>query len=211
MFQQQYDSLLRQTSLDYLQLGKLSIILHHDWDESFLWFHKAYQSSNMPEPLVRIANYYSQHSIYGNFPDWAMCYLFARMACDLSPPLTCSPEQLEYYRYDRHHIFAKACYHVGRYDEGLRSCQIAIANKNREEDRELLKLYLDMQIEILESGVVRSPCLISATFNGEEMRTEEEVEHKFDRRQIITEIIAGMRMNPLTRLELCQRNGINYA
>jgi hypothetical protein len=166
----------------YFRLGETSILLKHNWEESFMWFMRAFQHSQRAEPLVKIAEYYIEHNLQGQKqPEWHTAYMYAKMACDMAwPQNQILFRDLACYTYKRHHLLSRAAYYVGRYDEGKEACLKAIEARNLEIDRNNLKFYIDKEIDILEIGRVDSPTVVSATFGKKEIRTKDEVEKNHD-------------------------------
>jgi len=173
------------------RLGELSGTLKHDWDESFMWYMKAFQHSQRAEPLIRIAEHYTAWNMRGeNNPDWPMCYMFANMASQLIYPVN----QILFvdqacYTYKRWHILGWCCGHVGRYREGKEACLRAIESRNEEVDRNNLKLYLEREIEFLQGKQMTCPTLIAASVLDRETRTIEETASNYDKNKICEEII----------------------
>ena len=176
----------------YHRLGELSVGLGHNWEESMMWYMRAFQHSQRAEPLVRIAEYYKEHNLQGeNKPEWHTCYMFAQMACQLAwPQNQILFRDLACYTYKRHHLLGIAAFYVGRYKEGKEACLKAIEARNLEIDRKNLRWYLEKEIEVVNEQKVSCPTVIAATIGDKEIRTKEEVEVNNDRAKITIEVIS---------------------
>lgn len=176
----------------YFRLGELSVMMKHNWEESFMWYMRAFQHSQRVEPLLKIAEYYLDHNLQGeNKPEWHTCYMYAQMATQLAwPQNQILFRDLASYTYKRHHLLGRAAYYVGRYKEGKEACLKAIEAKNLDVDKNNLKFYLEKEIQIITEGKLDSPSIIASTFNNREIRTEEETEIKYDRTTAINEVLS---------------------
>ena len=175
----------------YFRLGELSGALGHDWEESMMWYMKAFQHSQRAEPLVRIAEHYRDYNFQGEKqPEWHTCYMFASMACQLIYPVS----QILFvdastYTYKRHHLLGIAGFYVGRYKEGKEACLKAIEARNQQIDRDNLKFYLEKELDLVQGGQLGCPCLIAVTIGDREVRAKDEMDIKHDRQPIINETI----------------------
>lgn len=179
----------------YVRLGDIAILLGHDWEESLLWYLKAFQHSQRAEPLLRIAEYYSKYNMNGvEKPEWHTCYMYAYNACQLVFPvhqiLFVSRED---YVYKRWHMLSVSAYHVGKYVEGKEACLRALEAKNLDIDREQLKLYMEKESEAIDKGSVSCPGQYSVTCCGTEMRADGEMEVNHSRKEILSSIINKLR------------------
>lgn len=182
-YEEVYQSLFR--------LGEISTLLKHDWDESFMWYMKAFQHSQRAEPLIRIAEHYTSWNMRDeNKPEWHTCYMYANMACQLIYPVN----QILFvdqacYTYKRWHLLGWAAGHVGKYREGKEACLRAIEARNEEVDRNNLKLYLEMEWKFLTKLSLPCPLLLSSSILNHETRTKEEIISKYDKSDICKPII----------------------
>jgi glycosyltransferase involved in cell wall biosynthesis len=185
----------------YFRLGELSTTLKHNWEESFMWYMRAFQHSQRAEPLVKIAEYYIDHNLQGeDKPEWHTAYMYAKMACDLAwPKNQILFRDLACYTYKRYHLLGRAAYYVGRYDEGKESCLKAIGARNLDIDRDNLKFYIDKEMDILESGRVDSPSVVAATFNKKEIRTKDEIETNHDRTKAMNDLFNQVLLDRRTK------------
>jgi glycosyltransferase involved in cell wall biosynthesis len=140
--EEQYHSLFR--------LGELSKVLGHPWEESLMWYLKAFGHSQRAEPLVAIAEYYTKRNTKGEAnPDWLTAYCYIQMACKLTFPFN----QILFidrqaYSYKRWNLMGIIGYHVGRYSEGKAASLKAIAAEDQEIDLQNLLHYLKMDKEM---------------------------------------------------------------
>jgi glycosyltransferase involved in cell wall biosynthesis len=175
----------------FYRLGDLSKSLNHEWEETMMWYTKAYQHSLRAEPLVKIAEHYVDFNLQGeNRPEWHTCYMYATIACQLMFPVN----QILFvdksvYTYKRHHLLGRAGFYVGRYKEGKEACLKAIEAENKDIDRMNLKFYLDMELNVIMGGNIGTPSLFAATFGDREVRARDEMERVHDRNKIVTDVI----------------------
>jgi glycosyltransferase involved in cell wall biosynthesis len=138
------DGFIEEIFHSYNRLGEISRALNHPWEESFMWFMKAFHHSQRAEPLISIAEYYLTHNYKGeNKPDYLSSYMYAKMACDLIFPYN----QILFidrqcYTYKRYHTLGQCAYYVGRFKEGKQACLKAIMAEDREIDLQNLLWYL---------------------------------------------------------------------
>lgn len=176
----------------YYRLGDLSVSIGHDWDESLLWYHKAFQHSQRAEPLVKIAHYYLDNSLYNDKKsEWHTAFMYASMACMLVYPvhhiLFINKQD---YTYRRWHILSIAAFYVGRNREGKDASIKAIEAENKQVDRQNLKFFMEREINI-KSGNETLTCLnnVSATFLATDLRSKEEVVQNHPKEKIIPELL----------------------
>lgn len=175
----------------FFRLGELSATLKHDWEETMMWYIKAFQHSQRAEPLVKIAEYYQNHNFQGdNIPDWPSCYMYSNMASQLIYPIN----QILFvdsatYTYKRHHLLGMSAYYVGRYKEGKEACLKAIEARNLDIDKNNLKCYLEKELEILHTNQMSCPCLFAATMADREIRTKDEMDIKHDKCKALEEMM----------------------
>lgn len=178
----------------FYRLGELAQILGHDWEESLMWYTKAFQHSQRAEPLVKIAEYYRENNLNREKKsEWHTAYMYANMACQLIFPVN----QILFvdrrvYTYKRHSNLGIIAYYVGRYKEGKEACLKAIEAENQEIDRNNLKFYLEKELEIMQGGNLSCPALVAVSFREQEIRSREEIEIKHDRNKVIQETIDGL-------------------
>jgi glycosyltransferase involved in cell wall biosynthesis len=125
--------------LSMIRCGDCALILHRPWQESMIWYLKAYEHSERAEPLVKIADYYR------HINNWRMAFLFIKEACRLKYP----EEALLFvdkgmYDYFRWHLMGIIAYYVGEFETGQVACQKAIDCKNvhYEQDVKNMQFYL---------------------------------------------------------------------
>jgi glycosyltransferase involved in cell wall biosynthesis len=182
-YEEVYQSLFR--------LGELAGILKHEWDESLMWYMKAFQHSQRAEPLVRIAEHYVEWNMRDEKqPEWHTAYMYANMACQLIYPVN----QILFvdqacYTYKRWHMLGWSAGHVGKYREGKEACLKAIEARNEQVDKNNLKLYLERELEFLQGAQLVCPVLMSATVLDRETRTREEVASNHDSGMICEEVV----------------------
>jgi len=161
----------------YHRLGQLSRMLNHPWEETLNWYLRAFAYSQRAEPLVEIAEYYTQNNTKGEKkPDFVTAYMYAKMACTLTFP----HNQILFidrqsYTYKRWHLMGIIGYHVGRYKEGKEACLKAIAAEDRELDVQNLVWYLRKEKEMnsMMYQLVHPQLLAVSTDKGEFYRPED--------------------------------------
>lgn len=176
----------------YFRMGELSATLGHDWEESMLWFLKAFQHSQRVEPLIKMAEYYKDNNLEGEKkPEWHTCYMYASMACNMMYPTNnILFVNKRNYTYDRWHLMGIAAFYVGKYKEGKEACLRAIEAENKDVDRNNLKFYLENDIDIIQSGKIDNKCLVCPSFGDKEIRSKDEIDVKHDRNKIVKEVVA---------------------
>lgn len=186
----------------YLRLGDHARVLEHDWEESQMWYLKAFQHSQRAEPLIKIAEYYTEYNYQGKkTSEFHTAYMYAEIACQLIFPIN----QILFvdqdaYSYKRWHILGKVAYYVGKYREGKEACIKAIEAKNLDIDKYNLKFYLLKELEIVQKkplhypviGPAGNPMLFAMTVGNQEMRTKDEFNIKHDRANVIKDVINNM-------------------
>lgn len=181
----------------FCRLGDCAVALGHDWEESFMWYMKAFQHSQRAEPLIKIAQYYKEHNLQGeNTAEWQTCFIFAHAACSLIYPVT----QILFvnrknYIYDRWHLLGISAYYVGKYKEGKEACLKAIEAENLDIDKQNLSFYLQKELEVLRNGGTDFPALFSCTYDDKEIRPSEDTEIKHDRKSILSTIAKNVLQN----------------
>lgn len=181
----------------YFRLGDAAELLGHSWDESFMWYMKAYQHSQRAEPLYKIAKHYQEYNMNGEKkPEWQTCYMFAYMACQLTYPT----EQILFidkniYSYERWHILGISAYYAGKFTEGKEACLKAIAAKNNDIDKFNLKHYIMKEAEMIVKGNTEknSNCIMAVTIFNKEIRSKDEIENNHDRVKPINEALTKAR------------------
>lgn len=111
----------------FYRCGNLSISLGHDWEESIMWYTKAFEYSAKTfqnprvEPMVRIADYYNS---IGNLK---AAYSYLRMIINIPYPddLVLFVDRRDY-DYTRYHLMGIVAYYAGQLEDGLRACLNAI-------------------------------------------------------------------------------------
>ena len=161
----------------YYRLGFLSELLKHTWEESELYYFKAFQVGQRVEPLCKIAEHYrSGGNIYDfNKPEWISAYFYSSLACDLVAPMGVEYDK-KYYDYKRWSLLAESAFHVSRYDEGKEACLKAIKSENKQCDRDLLNLYNVKEVMLLSGKCnIEATTLIAPSFKGIVYRPVEEL------------------------------------
>lgn len=175
----------------YYRLGDAAQALGHDWEESLMWYLRAFQHSQRAEPLLKIAEHYIDFNLQGEkHPEWHTCFMYANMASNLIYPVN----QIlfvdkEAYTYKRHHILGRCAYYVGRFREGKESCLRAIEAKNQAIDKSNLRFYLLKDLELINGRGLNCPALLAVTFGDKEVRAKDELDVKHDRNKVINEVI----------------------
>jgi tetratricopeptide (TPR) repeat protein len=181
----------------YYRLGDASELLGHSWEETFMWYMKAFQHSQRAEPLYKIAKHYETWNMHGEKkPEWHTCYMYASMACDLTYPT----EQILFidkniYSYARWHLLGISAYYGGKYKEGKEACLKAIEAKNMDIDKFNLKHYMLKEAELLTKGNTdkTSNSLYAHTIFDKEIRTKDELERNHERMPIINETLEKVK------------------
>lgn len=205
----------------YYRLGEISAQLGHEWEESMMWYIKAFQHSQRVEPLISIIQYYIKNNINNEKePEWHTAYMFASMACKLVWP----QNQIlfinkKHYTYTRWHLMSKIAKHVGRYDEGKRASIVAVEAENKDDDKDNLKFYLEKELEILHQMPIGGRTLIAITLGPRELRLQQEFDKIHDSKKIIGEHIKNILdikykekypLDPNKIMEFCNNNEIKY-
>jgi hypothetical protein len=127
----------------FLRAGECAAKLNHDWYDILPWYMKAFEFSKRVEPLILIANHYT------NEKQWLLSYQFISLACKLKYPEDCNLfiDNMAY-DYTRWHILGIVAYYAEEYETGKNACETAINNAlkyniNNELDKNNLKFYND--------------------------------------------------------------------
>jgi len=126
----------------YYRCGDLSMILNHDWEESFLWYIKAFEYSaqnfDIPraEPLFKIAHYYKERC-----PQ--LSFLYIKRCCEIGYPNNAILfVERRTYDYCRWNLLADVCSRIKEMNIGRVACMKAISSEKKEEDLEMLERYI---------------------------------------------------------------------
>ena len=124
----------------YLRSGEISVQLKHDWSESMGYFMKAFQESPRVEPLLFIAQHYS------NVKNFHLAYMFANLACSLEYPhdLILFIDKLAY-TFKRWDLMSYICINYKRYEQGKNACLMALKERP---DAQHIKLNLGLYEQI---------------------------------------------------------------
>lgn len=96
--------------------------------ESNIYYMKSLDIMNRVEPLLRLSEYYAKKC------NWILSYCFVKSACMLPYPDNCELfVDVDDYNYKRWHILGMVAYYVGKYDEGIEACKIAIDEGSHKE------------------------------------------------------------------------------
>lgn len=198
----------------YFRLGDISQTLKHTWEESMLWYFKAYQHSQRAEPLVKISEYYRDHNLTGeNKPEWHTCFAYANLACQLIYPSNHILFVDKYcYTYKRWHLLGIAAYYVGRFKEGKEACMRAIETENKEIDRNNLKFYLNAELDVLISKKMPnlvSTSLFAKTVQDAEIRHQDEYDIKHDKQKVLNDAITMILIERREKGQLVPDNTIS--
>jgi hypothetical protein len=172
------------------RLGELSTKLKHDWEQSLQWYMKAFQQSQRAEPLIKIAEYYTQNNLFNeNKPEWLTAYMYASMACELVyPESQVLFVNVRYYTYERWRMFAHICYNIGKYRQGKEAIIKAIEAENIEYDINLLKMFINKELECLNDGKISNSTLTSVTYANNEIRTPKDTQCSYPREKFLEKI-----------------------
>jgi len=142
----------------YYRCGELSKILKHGWEESFLWYYKAYEYSaktfDIPraEPLFRIAEYYKDKC-----PE--ISYMNLKRCCELKyPDNAILFVDRRVYDYLRWNLMSLVGFEAKEIDVGKFACCKAISSEKKECDINTLEKYVtdkkerDILVESLKKG-----------------------------------------------------------
>ena len=124
----------------YLRAGELSIKLNKEWSETMGYFMKAFEKIPRVEPLIFIAQYYS------NIKNFHLAYMFGNLACGLDYPsdLILFVDKLAY-TFKRWDLMSYICLNYKRYDQGKDACLNALKEMP---DAEHIKLNLGLYEQI---------------------------------------------------------------
>lgn len=164
----------------YYRCGELSRLLNHDWEESFMWYHKAYEYSaktfDVPraEPLFRIAEYYKDKCAEISFMNLKRC-------CELKyPDNAILFVDRRIYDYSRWNLMSHIALDVKEIDIGKFSCYKAISSEKKTEDITQLEKYIpdkkerDNIIDSLKKGVE----ITSTQQNSNQQKKPSEINNK---------------------------------
>lgn len=125
----------------YYRNAEITRILNHDWEETMLWYLKAFEFSSVifeqprVEPIFKIANYYLNKN-------HQLSYLYAKRCCELQYPHDAVLfVEKRIYDYGRWQILAHVAFHIGEYEIGYDACKKAVEIENKKDDINLLKQY----------------------------------------------------------------------
>jgi glycosyltransferase involved in cell wall biosynthesis len=125
----------------YFRCGEISKLLNHDWEESMIWYIKAYEYSSLifdfprAEPLFRLAEYYKGKC-------WELSFMYLLRCCDLLyPDNAILFVDRRVYDYKRWHLMSIAAYEVKQYKIGRVACIKAIESENNDIDKTKLIDY----------------------------------------------------------------------
>lgn len=126
----------------YYRCGELSRTLNHTWEESLIWYYKAYEYSakmfDVPraEPLFRIAEYYKDKCSEISFMNLKRC-------CELKyPDNAILFVDRRIYDYLRWNLMSLVGFDVKEIGIGKFSCYKAIAAEKKEDDIKHLEKYI---------------------------------------------------------------------
>ena len=106
------------------------------WSKSIAWYINAFNLLTRAEPLVKIAEYYKDTKNY--YKSW----LFLKMACELEYPTNCIFfVDKDIYAYKRWHLLGIVSYYIGKMEDGKKGCEMAIAAKDLQLDKDNLYFY----------------------------------------------------------------------
>lgn len=137
------DDFLEEKYHSYYRCGEYSLLMNHDWEESFSWYLQAFQFSvsiskfYRIEPLIRIAQYYKDKN-------WKFGYFFLKIACSLEYPSDCVLfVDRDFYDYERWHLMGVYVYYVGNINPvfGLNAAKIAYEKKKLDVDLGNMNAY----------------------------------------------------------------------
>lgn len=131
----------------YLRCGDLSEVLKHSWEETIIWYIKAYEYSaktfKVPraEPLYKIAKYYQDKC-------WELSFLYLKRCCELPYPLDAILfVDRRLYDYSRWNLMGIVGYYAKEFNSGRQGCCNAIVSEKLEEDIKNLKFYVEDENE----------------------------------------------------------------
>lgn len=127
----------------FFRCGETSKVLGHPWEETFLWYMKAYEYSCQTfqrpraEPLFRIAEHYRDSG------EWQMSFMYLRRCCELPYPEDAVLFwDKRIYEYRRWWLMGIVCYYAKENKEiGKMACLNAIKSENQQIDKDNLKFY----------------------------------------------------------------------
>lgn len=127
----------------YLRCADMSEQLKLPWEESMAWYIKAFEHSERAEPLIKIAEHYTDKN-------WLLAFTFASMACKLNYPSHCILFVNKHdYDYTRWHLLGKAGWYSNQHKEGKIGCIKALESGiNNELEQKNLEYYINEEREI---------------------------------------------------------------
>jgi len=139
----------------YLRAGELSIRLNKDWSESMGYFMKAFEKIPRVEPLLYIAQYYS------NLKNFHLAYMFANLACCLQYPsdLILFVDKLAY-TFKRWDLMSYICLNYKRYEQGKQACLLAL---KQQPDAQFSKINLGIYEQIEKDKQIEKNKTITKT------------------------------------------------
>ncbi|MDD4930891.1 MAG: glycosyltransferase [Candidatus Colwellbacteria bacterium] len=151
----------------YYRCGEISRVLKHNWEESFMWYHKAYEYSakmfDVPraEPLYRISEYYREKCI-------EISYMNLKRCCELKYPESAILfVDRRIYDYLRWNLMSLVGFDAKEMNIGKYSCCKAITAEKKSEDIKILEKYIpdkkerDVLVDSLKNGVDPSNTIVS--------------------------------------------------
>lgn len=152
------EGFFEETYHAFYRCGELSRDLKHDWEESFLWYIKAYEYSTKifdhprAEPLYRIAEHYVDKCN-------EISYMYLKRCCDLKYPESAILFiDRRVYDYLRWNLMSKVGFNVNEFDIGKIACCNAIFSEKKDCDVTILEKYItdkkerDMVVKSLKNG-----------------------------------------------------------
>ncbi len=97
----------------------------YHWSDALAWYLAAYEyRPSRAEPLYKIAQY------YWDTEEWALAYLFAKRATEISYPTDILFVDQEIYTWGRYNLLGCCAWYVQEYEEGRAAVLKALAIKN---------------------------------------------------------------------------------
>ena len=150
--------------LSFVRCGDCAFQLGHGWNEALIWYIKAYEHSPRIEPLIKMIK------CYYNTARWHLAYMYCREACKLVYPEHCILfVDRSMYDYERWHLMGIIAYHMNKFDEGKKACEIAISQKGAHYDIDMhnLQEYINIEKKLLagESIPIKKHGVINTIIN----------------------------------------------
>jgi len=144
----------------YFRCGEMSETLKHDWEESFIWYFKAFERFKRVEPLIKIIEHYLA------VKDFDSAYMFCHMANMLKYPDYCILfVNKRTYTYTRWHLMGIVAFYLGKYEEGKEACLKAIEAENIKIDIDNLAHY-NNKLNAPQIGAGISPTVVPGVANN---------------------------------------------